>query len=85
MGGRVINELAEHKEVKSKCLQRRYWPEGNQFDLLDLSMVQKVEIPEPWKVRMSVKIIGKSVKGKIGSSHLHSHLSQPGDQPSGEI
>lgn len=47
MGGRVINELAEHKEVKSKCLQRRYGPEVNQFDSLDLSMVQKVEIPVP--------------------------------------
>lgn len=88
MGGRVINELAEHKEVKSKCLQRQYWSEVNQFDALAPSLVQKVETPVPWKVRMSVnnnKIVGKSVKGKIGSSHLHSHLSQPGDHPSGEI
>ena len=55
------------------------------------SMAQKAETPAPWKTRILIrsvnkkKVIEKFVKGKIGCSHLHSHLSQPGDHPSGEI
>lgn len=72
MGLRVINELAEHKEVRSKCLQRQ--PEVNQFDSLDPSLVQKVETLVPQKI--SVLIIIRSLES-LQKEKLGPHIFIP--------
>ena len=48
-------------------------------------MAQKADTSPLEDKDINKKVIEKFVKGKIGCLHLHSHLSQHGDHPSGEI